>query len=58
MVEFSDGFVTSDDDTAIAVGIKKGSDLTAKINELLGGVSEEDRTAIMDQAILNQPAAQ
>lgn len=58
MVDFTDGFETSEDDTAIAVGIKKGSDLSAKINEILAGVSEEERTAIMDQAILNQPAAQ
>jgi len=57
MVEFTDGFVTSDDDTAIAVGVKKGSDLTAKINEILSGISEEDRTSIMDNAIKNQPAA-
>ncbi len=58
MVEFTDGFQTSDDDTAIAVGIKKGSELTAQINEILAGISEEERTAIMDTAILNQPAAQ
>ncbi|WMJ88911.1 transporter substrate-binding domain-containing protein [Anaerocolumna sp. MB42-C2] len=58
MVEFTDGFQTSDDDTAIAVGVAKGSDLTAKINEILAGVSEEERTSIMDTAILNQPAAQ
>ncbi|MDF2870735.1 MAG: transporter substrate-binding protein [Anaerocolumna sp.] len=57
MVEFTDGFVTSDDDTAIAVGVKKGSELTAKINEILSGISEEDRTSIMDNAIKNQPAA-
>lgn len=56
MVEFTDGFVTSDDDTAIAVGVKKGSELTAKINEILAGISEEDRTSIMDNAIKNQPA--
>ena len=57
MVEFSEGFETSDDDTAIAVGIQKGSDQTAKINEILKGISEEDRTSIMDTAIVNQPAA-
>jgi len=57
MVEFTDGFVTSDDDTAIAVGVKKGSELTAKINEILSGISEEDRTSIMDNTIKNQPAA-
>ena len=30
MVEFEEGFVTSDDDTAIAVGLRKNSDLTEK----------------------------
>jgi putative lysine transport system substrate-binding protein len=57
MVEFSDGFVTSEDDTAIAVGVKKNSELTSKINEILAGISEEERISIMDAAIVNQPAA-
>lgn len=57
MVEFKDGFTTSDDDTAIAVGVKKSSELTAKINEVLKGISEEERGKIMDNAIKNQPAA-
>lgn len=58
MVEFTDGFQTSDDDTAIAVGIAKGSELTPKINEILAGISEEERTSIMDTAITTQPAVQ
>lgn len=57
-IDFTDGFETSDDDTAIAVGLVKGSELTAKINEILAGISEEERTSIMDAAIINQPAAQ
>ncbi|ASS69428.1 MULTISPECIES: transporter substrate-binding domain-containing protein [unclassified Paenibacillus] len=57
MVEFKDGFQTSEDDTAIAVGLKKGSEYTAKINDILKGISEEQRTSIMDAAIKNQPAA-
>jgi putative lysine transport system substrate-binding protein len=57
MVEFEEGFKTSADDTAIAVGLEKGSDLTKKINEILAGISEEERTSIMDSAIKNQPAA-
>lgn len=57
MVEFKDGFETSEDDTAIAVGLKKDSDLKDKINEVLKGISEEDRKKIMDDAIVNQPAA-
>ncbi|AGX06960.1 MULTISPECIES: transporter substrate-binding domain-containing protein [Bacillus] len=58
MVDFEEGFETSEDDTAIAVGLEKGSELTEKINEILKGISEEERTTIMDEAIQNQPAAQ
>ena len=58
MVEFTDGFETLDDDTAIAVGVAKDSELTEKINEILAGISEEERNQIMDAAIANQPAAQ
>ncbi|MFT4143763.1 MAG: transporter substrate-binding domain-containing protein [Mobilitalea sp.] len=58
MVEFTDGFETSPDDTAIAVGIKKDSEYTAKVNEILAKISDEDRVAIMDAAIANQPAAE
>ena len=58
MVEFTEGFVTSDEDTAIAVGLVKGSELTEQINDILAGITEEERTQIMDEAILNQPAAE
>lgn len=58
LIEFKEGFTTSDDDTAIAVGLAKGSELTEKINEILAGISEDDRKAIMDNAIINQPAAE
>ncbi|MDN7245418.1 transporter substrate-binding domain-containing protein [Planococcus shenhongbingii] len=58
MVEFEDGFETSEEDTAIAVGLEKGSELTEQINKALAGISEEERQEIMDTAIKNQPAAQ
>lgn len=58
MVEFTEGFQTSEEDTAIAVGLPKGSDLTEKINKILAGISEEEQTEIMDTAIKNQPAAE
>lgn len=58
MVEFKDGFKTSSEDTAIAVGVAKDSDLKEKINKILSGISEEERLSIMDAAIKNQPAAQ
>lgn len=58
MVEFQDGFATSAEDTAIAVGVVKGSELREEINEVLATISEEERQELMDQAIMNQPAAQ
>lgn len=57
MVEFTDGFKASEEDTAIAVGIEKDSELKDKINKILKDISEEERTEIMDKAIKNQPAA-
>jgi putative lysine transport system substrate-binding protein len=60
MVEFAPekGFVASEDDVAIAVGIKKGNtELAKKINEVLAGISEDERKTIMDNAIMNQPAS-
>lgn len=58
MVEFKEGFKTSESDTAIAVGLAKGSELKDKINDILAGISLEDQQKIMDTAIKNQPAAQ
>lgn len=57
-VEFTNGFETSAEDTSVAVGLPKGSELVDTINEILAGISEEERTEIMDTAIANQPAAQ
>jgi putative lysine transport system substrate-binding protein len=57
MVEFTDKFQTSDDDTAIAVGVVKDSELTSKINEILAEISEEERNTIMDTAIKTQPTS-
>ena len=53
------GFATKEDDTAIAVGLKKGStELSEAINKILAEISEEDRLQIMDDAIKQQPAAE
>lgn len=56
LVEFKDGFKTSDEDTAIAVGLVQGSPLTAKINKILAEISPEEQAEIMG-AVKNQPAA-
>ncbi len=57
-VEFEKGFETSLDDTAIAVGLKKGNeDLQKKINDILKGINVEEQIKIMETSIKNQPAA-
>lgn len=55
-VEFEDdkGFETSSEDTSIAVGLRKGSELTGEINDILSNITEEDRLAIMDNAVVLQ----
>lgn len=58
MVVFEDGFKTSPDDTAVAVGLRKGSELLDDINKILAGISKEERLKIMDEAIKHQPAAE
>src|SRR5699024_9644305 len=59
MVEFEDGFEVSDEDVAVAVGLKKGNEeLVEKINDILSKISEEERQNLMDQAIKNQPASE
>lgn len=54
-VEFKDGFSASEEDTSIAIGMKKGNKLVASINKILSNISEQERQAIMDTCIKNQP---
>ena len=56
--ETGKGFDASTEDTTIAVGIAKGSELTAKINEALATISEEERQQIMLDALSAQPSAE
>lgn len=59
-VSFEDekGFDTDISNTSIAVGVRKGDANLTKINEILNGISEDDRQQMMENAILQQPAAQ
>ncbi len=59
-VEFDEGkgFEASEEDVAIAVGIKKGSELKEQIDEILAGISNEERQTIMDEAVANQPLSE
>lgn len=56
-VEFPEGqgFEASLDDTAIAVGLKKDSELLDPINKILDGITQEQREEFMVQALANQP---
>ena len=59
-VEFEEGqgFQASDDEVSVAVGLKKGNEeLKTKINEILSGISEEERNKLMEDAVKNQPAS-
>lgn len=51
-------FEADEASTAVAVGLKKGSDLREDINKVLAEISEEERQKFMEDAIANQPAAQ
>ena len=53
-----DGFQYEINDAAIAMGIKKGSALTAEVNKVLAGISQEERDSLMADAIAQQPAAE
>lgn len=57
-VAFEEGFDTDLSNTSIAVGLRKNDANLEKINEILKGISEDDRQTIMEEAISQQPAAQ
>ncbi|NLA73607.1 MAG: transporter substrate-binding domain-containing protein [Clostridiales bacterium] len=59
-IEFKEGkgFTFVPDEVNVSVGTRKGSDLTAKINEVLSGISEAQRIELMNDAIKNQPISE
>lgn len=59
-VEFAEGkgFEYKPDDSALAVGLKKGSPLAEPINAAIAKITVEDQQRLMDEAIQNQPAAE
>lgn len=50
LVNNETGFEASEEDTAIAVGVKKNSDLTAQINAILRNISQDERLEMMLRA--------
>ena len=57
-VDVASDFKTSEEDVAVAIGVRKGFDLTDKISEIIDSISEEERANLMEQAIKNQPSQQ
>lgn len=60
-VEFSEenGFKYSHDEIDVAIGVKKeNTELKEKVNEILKGISVEERDELMSKAIKTQPLAE
>ena len=52
------GFEASEEDTSVAVALKQGQpELIEQINAALAEISADDRNALMDDAVLNQPVS-
>ena len=49
MIELTDGFEMDPEDSQVAIGLVKGYEGLAEINEILAGISEDERQEIMDQ---------
>lgn len=58
MILLEDGFKTSVEDTAIAIGLKKGNPDLAKMNEILASISQEERDEIMTNILAFQEGGQ
>lgn len=52
------GFETSPEEVAIAVGIRKNSDLAATLNEAIAKITKEEREQLMNDAVKNQPLSE
>jgi putative lysine transport system substrate-binding protein len=59
-LEFGEGkgFDVATADTAIAIGLEKGSDLLDPINRALAEIPQDERERLMEQAVKDQPSDQ
>lgn len=59
-IEFAEGngFKVDLNEVSVAVALRKGSDLLKPINQILAGISEDERNTLMDTAVKNQPSAE
>lgn len=52
------GFTYDPEEVTIAVGVTQGSELKEKINEILAGISQEERDEMMSAALAAQPLSE
>lgn len=59
-IEFEgiNGFTCDPDESSIAVGLRKGSSLTASVNEAIGEITKTQREEMMMAAIARQPVSE
>ena len=50
-VKFAQGFDVAEEDVLVAIGVRKGYEHTAKINEILASITETERNNIMTTAV-------
>lgn len=60
MIQFGEGqgFKTNPEDVQVAVGMRKGDPMVNEVNQVLSGISQDERVKIMDTAIKDQPAGE
>jgi len=56
MVQVEPGFKTGEEDTAIAIGLRKDDNRISQINTSIETISKDDQVALMDRMIKEQPA--
>ena len=55
LVNNSTGFTASDSDVAVAVGIRKGSDLASEFNKVIDALSDADKSGLMQEMVALSP---
>jgi len=56
MVQVEPGFKTGEEDTAIAIGLRKNDNRISQINASIETLSKDDQVTLMDRMIKEQPA--
>lgn len=55
MISLTDGFKVSDEDVALAIGMRQGDERLALVNQVLAEFDKEQQTALMDSMMPIQP---